>query len=293
MANLKTCPHCGEKIEDKFLTCIYCGQNIEAQDKESAQKPDPKSRHKDKTDDESVKSFLSRNDGIKKAALSSSKYNYIKKTGEWGKFTRGALWGFAIINILSLPAYYFYLNMLQIQREGYALPDQTADLYKLLNNSAFWAQVLIFITASLGFVVWFYRSYKAMQIYEIQRTKYSPKWAFFSFVVPIGWFFMPPLIMNEIRTGYTKAYLKANKDTNSVSLTELTITWWWALTLLACFVQYVSFKFIPHDKQLSSLITLAEFDLAGTAIELAAIIALIILMNKLLPLQMNIFKVKK
>ena len=293
MANYKTCPHCGEQVKDEFLTCIYCGQNIDAQDTESGKKPKSKSKSKNKKEDDSVKSFLARDEGIKKAALSSSKYNYINKTGRWGKFARGAFWGFAIINLLSLPAYYLYLNMLRIQREGYALSEPTTELYTFLNSFAYLAQVLIFIVASMGFIVWFYKSYKAMQIYEIQRTKYSPKWAFFSFVIPIGWFFMPPQIMNEIRTGYTKAFLKANKDVNAVSLTELTVTWWWGLTLLACFMEYVSFKFVPDDGQLSTMISSAKLDLAGSAIEIAAIISLIVLMNKLLPLQNNIFKVKR
>ena len=152
------------------------------------------------------------------------------------------LWLSAIIKVLSLAGISIAVILLAYLKEDTLATESSRNIQKGYSNEwnkfTFW---VIILHIAVLVIVWFYRTYKNLQILGI-RTRYTSLWAPFSFFVWGVNLFMPYQIMQEIWTKIQRVGLDKEKAKYTPRSSTLVVVWWIAWLL---FVAIILIAYLP------------------------------------------------
>ena len=160
--------------------------------------------------------------------------------------------------------------------------------YDAYSNWTTIQSVLLIISAGV-FIAWFFQAYKNMRRLGVQNMRYGNGWAIGSWFVPILSLFRPKQIANDIWRGSERGS-DVQSAWKQVPVPAL-VHWWWGLFLTQGLLLYMGeqsiengyndlFAFGGVESGISSIKTGTTFDLIGTLVSIAAVLAAIVFVSR-------------
>jgi eukaryotic-like serine/threonine-protein kinase len=199
------------------------------------------------------------------------------------------------VNVMLVIASLDYADKVQTQIDTHALTYQQAVDAEDSFEIAGILYLISVIAGAIGFLVWWYRAYSNVPGLTQQRLRFGRGWSIGAWFVPILSLWRPKQIGNDIwRAGDPAA--SGNPKWTSLPVSQL-VHWWWAVFLLAGFLDAVAAALLSTDPVLSNSVsapdllpaahapthadlqqehTAAVADAASSAIEVIAAIAAIV-----------------
>lgn len=158
----------------------------------------------------------------------------------------------------------------------------TNDTLRIIGTLQFIAR----FTASIVFLIWFYRAHQNLQALGVRRARYSSPWTVFLFLVPILNLYYAYDLVKELwrqsspDLGFSDAFLKQHAFTleHYPSKTAL-VGLWWGCMIASVFTARISLTIISHPPSISDRMTGTWIDLISDAFAAAASILLILIVR--------------
>lgn len=194
-------------------------------------------------------------------------------------------WGILILMVCSFVFDFMEYNLLDRYLNGEFITTSEAEANDMRQWILGLIYILVYITASIVFLVWFYRAHKNLYRASVPDIKYKSGWTIGGFFVPILSLFRPFQVMRETQKGsllLNKTEYIRNWDEYE---TNPLVGWWWGLFLLSEIVGRLIFRFIWRAETAEQLRTAAIFGMAESILLVPLILVTIFLIKEITRLQ--------